>query len=37
MVNTNREYTSGFRYIMTKYFALFTPYDTDTATELELR
>ncbi|MET3114191.1 CopA family copper-resistance protein [Pedobacter sp. CG_S7] len=29
MVNTDKEYMAGFRYIMTKYFALSTHYDSD--------
>jgi CopA family copper-resistance protein len=29
MVNTDREYMAGFRYIMTKYFSLSTHYDSD--------
>lgn len=29
MVNTDREYMAGFRYIFTKYFALSTHYDSD--------
>ncbi len=29
MVNTDREYMAGFRYILTKYFALSTHYDSD--------
>jgi CopA family copper-resistance protein len=29
MVNTDKEYMAGFRYILTKYFALSTHYDSD--------
>jgi hypothetical protein len=29
MVNTDREYMVGFRYIFTKYFGLSTHYDSD--------
>lgn len=29
MVNTDKEYTAGLRYIMTKYFSLSTHYDSD--------
>ena len=29
MVNTDKEYTAGFRYIVTKYFSLSTHYDSD--------
>jgi len=29
MVNTDKEYMAGFRYIMTKYFSLSTHYDSD--------
>ena len=29
MVNTDREYMAGFRYIITKYFGLSTHYDSD--------
>lgn len=29
MVNTDKEYTAGLRYIMTKYFSLSTYYDSD--------
>lgn len=29
MVNTDKEYTAGFRYIITKYFSLSTHYDSD--------
>lgn len=29
MVNTDKEYMAGFRYIATKYFGLFTHYDSD--------
>ncbi|NRF40109.1 multicopper oxidase domain-containing protein [Pedobacter foliorum] len=29
MVNTDKEYTAGFRYIVTKYFGLSTHYDSD--------
>lgn len=29
MVNTDREYMAGFRYIVTKYFGLSTHYDSD--------
>lgn len=29
MVNTDREYMAGFRYILTKYFGLSTHYDSD--------
>ena len=29
MINTDKEYTAGFRYIITKYFSLSTHYDSD--------
>ena len=29
MVNTDKEYAAGFRYILTKYFSLSTHYDSD--------
>jgi hypothetical protein len=29
MVNTDKEYMAGFRYIITKYFGLSTHYDSD--------
>lgn len=29
MINTDKEYTAGFRYIVTKYFSLSTHYDSD--------
>jgi hypothetical protein len=29
MVNTDKEYMAGFRYIVTKYFGLSTHYDSD--------
>ena len=29
MLNTDKEYTAGFRYILTKYFSLSTHYDSD--------
>ena len=29
MVNTDKEYTVGFRYVVTKYFSLSTHYDSD--------
>ena len=29
MLNTDKEYAAGFRYILTKYFALSTHYDSD--------
>ena len=29
MVNTDKEYMAGFRYIVTKYFSLSTHYDSD--------
>jgi hypothetical protein len=29
MVNTDKEYAAGFRYIVTKYFGLSTHYDSD--------
>ena len=29
MLNTDKEYMAGFRYILTKYFSLSTHYDSD--------
>jgi len=29
MINTDKEYTAGFRYILTKYFSLSSHYDSD--------
>ena len=29
MINTDKEYMAGFRYILTKYFSLSTHYDSD--------
>jgi hypothetical protein len=29
MVNTDKEYMAGFRYIITKYFSVSTHYDSD--------
>ena len=29
MVNTDKEYMAGFRYILTKYFSISTHYDSD--------
>ena len=29
MINTDKEYAAGFRYILTKYFSLSTHYDSD--------
>jgi hypothetical protein len=29
MINTDKEYTAGLRYIITKYFSLSTHYDSD--------
>ena len=29
VINTNKEYTAVFRYIVTKYFSLSTHYDCD--------
>ncbi|WP_345955296.1 multicopper oxidase domain-containing protein [Mucilaginibacter sp. PAMB04168] len=29
MINTDKEYSAGFRYILTKYFSLSTHYDSD--------
>ncbi|MDB5000055.1 MAG: copper oxidase [Mucilaginibacter sp.] len=29
MVNTDKEYATGLRYIVTKYFSLSTHYDSD--------
>ncbi len=29
MLNTDKEYTAGLRYILTKYFSLSTHYDSD--------
>ena len=29
MINTDKEYTAGFRYLLTKYFSLSTRYDSD--------